>query len=110
MNGALVSRPMLEALGWTLLHFLWQGTLVAVLLAVADTFLRKRPANIRYAASCAAMLLLLVLPAITFSALYATKPSANIQMPRQARSSGERTVGQIEFVDEQMVFASQLTD
>ena len=49
MNGALVSRPMLEALGWTLLHFLWQGMLVAVLLAIAESFLRKRPANVPYA-------------------------------------------------------------
>ena len=31
---------LIHALGWTLLHFLWQGALIAVLLASALAFLR----------------------------------------------------------------------
>lgn len=28
-------------LGWTLLHFLWQGTLIAILYAIARRFLQR---------------------------------------------------------------------
>jgi hypothetical protein len=49
-----------------LLHFLWQGALVALLLLVVLTFLRGRGANLRYAAACAALTLMLLLPVLTF--------------------------------------------
>ncbi len=32
---ALLNQPWTERLGWTLLHFLWQGILVAPLYALA---------------------------------------------------------------------------
>ena len=28
-----IDMPLAQALGWTLLHFLWQGALIALLLA-----------------------------------------------------------------------------
>ena len=28
------AQPIVESLGWTLVHFLWQGTVVALLLAL----------------------------------------------------------------------------
>ena len=31
----LLNQPWTERLGWTLLHFLWQGVLVAALYALA---------------------------------------------------------------------------
>jgi bla regulator protein BlaR1 len=55
-----------EALGWTLLHFLWEGAGIAVLLAGALALLRNARANVRYAASCGAMLLMLVSAVGTF--------------------------------------------
>jgi bla regulator protein blaR1 len=63
------TMPTVEALGWTLVHFLWQGALVALTLALARVALKRRTANLRYLASCAAMLLMLALPVITFVAL-----------------------------------------
>jgi hypothetical protein len=32
-SGHLWSHPVVHALGWSLLHFCWQGTVVAILLA-----------------------------------------------------------------------------
>jgi beta-lactamase regulating signal transducer with metallopeptidase domain len=55
-----------EALGWTLLHFVWQGALIAIFLAVALATLRNASANVRYATSCGAMLLMLLSAATTF--------------------------------------------
>jgi beta-lactamase regulating signal transducer with metallopeptidase domain len=61
-----------DALGWALLHFLWQGAAVAGLLAGALAMLRHAGARARYSASCAAMLLMLVLVAATFTELKLT--------------------------------------
>ncbi|MFY0562808.1 M56 family metallopeptidase [Archangium lansingense] len=60
MNGAVS-----QSLGWALLHLLWQGTLVAVALAVALRVLDRRAASTRYLLACGALALMLVLPALT---------------------------------------------
>src|SRR4030095_4462931 len=72
-----------ETLGWTLVHFLWQGALVALMLALARVALKRRTANLRYLASCAAMLLMLALPVITFVTLSseAHKTQARMTLP-----------------------------
>lgn len=57
---------MIQALGWTLVHFLWQGVAIAVLLGVANLVLRRAPAQTRYVAACAALLLMLAAPVATF--------------------------------------------
>ena len=46
----ILLSPLVEHLGWGLLHFLWQGALIAVLLALAPWILRKRSPNARYLA------------------------------------------------------------
>ena len=52
------------ALGWTLVHFLWQGTAIAALLglwlAVAQS------ARVRYASGCFALGLMAVCPVVTY--------------------------------------------
>jgi beta-lactamase regulating signal transducer with metallopeptidase domain len=48
-----------------LLHFLWQGVAVAFLLWIGLYLLRKRSAASRYAACCAALALMALLPAVT---------------------------------------------
>lgn len=42
------SIPLLRAIGWTLLHSLWQGALLALLAAVALRLARHRSAEFRY--------------------------------------------------------------
>jgi beta-lactamase regulating signal transducer with metallopeptidase domain len=59
-----------RALSTALLHFVWQGLVVTILFWLALFLLRKRSAALRYAASCAALALLLVLPAVTTLVLY----------------------------------------
>jgi beta-lactamase regulating signal transducer with metallopeptidase domain len=62
----LLAQPFMQTLGWTLIHFLWQGALVATLFAGARSFFKDRDAEVRYALACGAMLLLLALPLSTF--------------------------------------------
>ena len=61
----LQTQPLAHALGRAILHSLWQGAAVAGLLAAALSMLRGRGANVRYALSCAALALMLLLPAAT---------------------------------------------
>ena len=39
---ALMNEPVVRAIGWALIHSLWQGTLIACLLAVTLRFSRGR--------------------------------------------------------------------
>lgn len=73
MMDALLTEPLFQALGWSLLHFIWQGALVALLLAGANLVLRRSTANKRYVASCLALLLMTALPIATFI-LLASEP------------------------------------
>ena len=62
----VLASPFFLRLGWALLAFLWQGVLVAALLAAADAALRGKKAAVRYAVGCGAMLLMLAMPLTTF--------------------------------------------
>ena len=53
-------------LGWTLVHTLWVGVGVAALFAIAMLILRRLSANARYLAGCAALLMMVALPAVGF--------------------------------------------
>ncbi|QOY91406.1 M56 family metallopeptidase [Paludibaculum fermentans] len=69
---------MLNTLAWTLLHFLWQGTLLALLFALAQRFLASSSARARYAAAASAMLAMPLSGLVTFFYLAptATAPAA----------------------------------
>ena len=58
-----VATPLAGAVGWTLLHSLWEGALIASVLAV--TLAAARSPRVRYAAACFAMLLMLAGFALT---------------------------------------------
>ena len=59
-----LSPSALHSLGWTLLHFLWQGTAVAALATVLMSLSRR--ASIRYVLAVAALALMLAAPVATF--------------------------------------------
>jgi beta-lactamase regulating signal transducer with metallopeptidase domain len=73
---------MTSVLTAALLHFLWQGLLVFVILRAALFLMRDSSANARYAASCAAMALLAVAPAITAAILF--RPATALSLPTAA--------------------------
>jgi beta-lactamase regulating signal transducer with metallopeptidase domain len=64
-----ISPEVLRTLGWTLLHFLWQGAGLAALFAVASAVCRRAPA--RYALAVGALVLMLMSPVVTFTWLRA---------------------------------------
>ena len=72
----LSNSPLLTSLALTLLHFLWQGLLVATVLKSALLIFNNNKAQLRYALSALAMLANLFLPIITFIIVYRTEISA----------------------------------
>ncbi|MBX7170644.1 MAG: hypothetical protein K1X72_06770 [Pyrinomonadaceae bacterium] len=66
---------VIENLGLTLLHSLWQIAFVAVILIAALRVLRESSANFRYFASVSALCLSLILPIATF--LYLSGNTSN---------------------------------
>jgi beta-lactamase regulating signal transducer with metallopeptidase domain len=56
-----------HALGWTLIHFLWQGALVALIVAYVLPLLGGRSPQSRYFAVCIALVLMSTLPIVTFT-------------------------------------------
>src|SRR5207245_6655061 len=68
--------PMLNTTGWTLIHFTWQGTLVACLVSVALRLAQSRSARARYAIACAGLCAMLAAPAVTARMLGTASPAA----------------------------------
>lgn len=55
---------LLDAVGWTLVHFVWQGALIACVAAVALTALRNAKPQQRYLIACSALLACVLWPAL----------------------------------------------
>ena len=84
----LFTNPLAQAIGWALLHLLWQATIVAVILAATLSLLKRHSANARYAASCGA--LTLVFAMFVATAYRAYEPAAP-------------SIGAVSATDEKMV-------
>ncbi|MHC4944207.1 MAG: M56 family metallopeptidase, partial [Planctomycetota bacterium] len=76
------SLPVTEALGWTLVHFMWQGALLAGLTWMVLHAMQHRSANARYATCCAAMVVMAAAPIITLFTILEpdTRPIAESAM------------------------------
>ena len=62
-------QPLVRAFGWSLLHFVWQGAIIAVFLALVLKLLRGRSPQLRYMVACSALALMMIAPVITFAYL-----------------------------------------
>ncbi len=94
----LLPASLTDALGWTLLHSLWQGTLIAFTLGVVMIVLRRASARARSLAASIALLTTMSATCLTFIALYeplsvdnAALEAASVQVEKASPSS-ESTV------------------
>ena len=67
MSAFPLIQDLVNALGWTLVHFLWQGLGIALLYWLVCHFTRPKSALLRYWAGMLAFLAVTVIPILTFS-------------------------------------------
>ena len=82
-------NPPLQAwthvIGWTLIHFVWQGGLLAVAVAAGLRLCRRRSSEARYAVACIGLTAMLAAPAVTAAVLLegsAPHPAENSAVAR----------------------------
>ena len=71
---AWVGQAWVEQLGWTLIHFLWQGALVAAIYGIAR---RSRTPQLRYLLACVALTAMVAAPIVTYIAITPASAPAN---------------------------------
>jgi uncharacterized protein (TIGR03435 family) len=79
----LSSEAWVERLGWTLVHFLWQGLAIALLYAAANRVMARRCSpNGRYLLACAALAAMMAAPLTTWELMRppAASPGAAYQI------------------------------
>ncbi len=70
MIEAIAASPAVYAIGWSLVQFAWQGTIIAAIAALVLVALSGADARIRYWTACAAMLVMVALPIRTAVGAY----------------------------------------
>jgi beta-lactamase regulating signal transducer with metallopeptidase domain len=90
---AFFAQPLIARLGWTLLHFLWQGALIAALYAAVRSLAsRWMSPGARYALACVSLILMASAPILTYGFLASGSwrwnvPTASIPQMQVARSA-----------------------
>lgn len=83
-----ISPELLEALGWTLLHFVWQGAALAALFAVVNPLCRR--STTRYALAAVTLVVMMTVPVATFIVLrQQTRPPVSFAVREASASAGK---------------------
>lgn len=88
---------LFQSVGWSLLHFLWQGTLVAGVTYLLLSCWPRKKSNARYAISCLALAAMVLCPVFTLSTLLTreiakTTPAASVRLNSEATTERVATV------------------
>jgi bla regulator protein BlaR1 len=77
MNVSAEFFPWTQAIGWTLIHSLWQGLIVCALISLLIKWIPTRYSSMRYSIACAGLgcILLLSLSTLLYLNAEASKPS-----------------------------------
>ena len=111
MNTSIfINSKLVENIGWTLLHSLWQIALIAFVLFILLKIFRKAPANVRYWISVFALVFAVAIPVLTFYQLNKTSAlnlsdseiskSQNIKISEKPFFTPENSALQIENKNE----------
>jgi beta-lactamase regulating signal transducer with metallopeptidase domain/type II secretory pathway component GspD/PulD (secretin) len=100
----ILSQEIVERLGWTLLHFIWQAVAVALILTILLRILRKSTANLRYIFASLALGLTVLLPIITILLVPTTAPSPAINIAPAPLST---TLPTVEFPEPDTIFIAK---
>ncbi len=77
----LISEELVNAIGWTLLHSLWQGALIALIVALGMVFFMKFSARFRYNLYVSGIIIFLGVVVVTFIKEYSFFEIENTEIP-----------------------------
>src|SRR5579863_3210777 len=77
---------IIEALGWTLLHFIWQGALLALVLRIFLRFSRVVRPQIRYLAGCTVLAMMCAGALASFAWQLSASTVSGTELPTASRS------------------------
>ncbi|MDQ3395833.1 MAG: M48 family metalloprotease [Bacteroidota bacterium] len=110
-----IPQEYIEALGWTLLHSIWQAAVIALLVAILMIFL-QRSSEIRYMVAAGAMPLILLFALATFFVTLksgANQPQGIHNIPEELNVAGSGMPlsnfenGQIQSINNEPSFMTQ---
>jgi uncharacterized protein (TIGR03435 family) len=84
MNAMFLGEPWVARLGWTLVHFLWQGLVIAASYTGTRVCARHSSPHRRYLIACAALATMLASPILTYCLLVSPKPAVPAPDPATA--------------------------
>ena len=84
----MINPETIRVLGWCLLHFVWQGAVLALILSAALTRLRSPRA--RYGAAVCVLAAMMIAPCLTFAVLQ--QPSAALPISSSAAAETRHVV------------------
>lgn len=91
----IFSPEVIYALGWTLIHALWQGASFACLLAITLIALGRYSAQARYVVAVGMLFAFFATTVFTFTRLYRSAPvAAIVEAPAQSFKSDEQVKNQ----------------
>ena len=64
MTSPLLYAPLVQSIGWALIHFVWQGTTIGIATALALHVLAGARPTVRYAVACFSLALMLIVPVV----------------------------------------------
>ena len=82
MNLDLIAPEVIQRFAGSLLHFVWQGAVIAMITAVGLRLLRHRSAEARYAFAIGSLICMLAAPLFTRGVLFADRRSRPAADPR----------------------------
>src|SRR5215467_3761617 len=91
----LVSHPWVERLGMTLLHFLWQGLLIAILYAAARRIVARSSPQTRYLFACGALAAMMAAPLVTWELMRPPDPSPEAMYRIRTTPAAASTTGSV---------------
>lgn len=78
---SLIDERLGRAIGWALVHSLWQGLIAALLLALALRVLDRRAAKLRYAIACVVLMGMALAPLATGVVIYEESAPVALSLP-----------------------------
>ncbi len=107
---SFLPHDVVEAFGWMILHSLWQGALISVILGLMMILTRRFSAKSRYFIAIVAMLFMPVVSIYTFFRYYTPAKSVETVGMQAVNNDPAITSGKMQIVKKQVAVTTQPAD